>query len=680
MNTSEIILAKHINRKAVIYIRQSTPNQVLTNQESLKLQYALREKAVDLGWEESTIQIIDSDLGKTGSSVEARHGFKNLVALVTLGKVGIILSYEVTRLSRNCTDWYQLLDICGLRDCLIGDRDGIYDPSTHNGRFILGLKGQISEMELHTLKGRLTAGLLNKAQRGELALQLPVGLVRDTYGIVSKDPDTEIQCRLELIFETFLRVKSASKTLKYFLENDLKVPRRDSLGDLWWKAATNASIIRILKNPAYAGMFVYGRFGYNGKDEARQNNSRKELAIDDWKIKVEDKYPAYISLKTFENIRSMLKDNYAEYDREKTRGIPRPGKALLHGIVYCGECGHKMVVQYKNSTRYMCNYLRRQHGTTVCQYIPGDPVDDHVVSTFFDALSEVEVNIYQTAMAQKSESDNKSLKARLQQLERLRYQARLAERQYNQADPENRLVASELEKRWEVKLKELRNAESQMENNQMQCSIPISITQEMTKAFAEIGSNLPNIWSQNLLSQEQKKRLLRSLIEKIIIHHIKRDVIRTTIVWKGGETSTSDISIIVGSIVDLSNAQELENAVLDLAKKGKVDSEISLALTKIGFRSPLRKTLLPSTVQVIRLRKGVKFRRGKKQVIENFLTVAQIADAVGVKPQWIYDRIYKGKISVRTGTETTHYLFPDKPSTIEKFKKLVKNELKKLNF
>ena len=345
MNTSELITAHHLRRKAMIYIRQSTPHQAISNQESLRLQYALHQRALDLGWSAERVELIDSDLGTSAASAEHRTGFKELLAQVTLGAVGIILSFDVTRLSRNCSDWYPLLDLCGYRGCLIADRDGLYDPGSANGRLLLGLKGQISELELHTIRARLTAGILNKAQRGELALVLPAGLERDANGRVHKDPNREVQDRLALVFTTFLQVRSASKVLRVFNDQDLTLPRRNRFHEIVWRKPTVAAILAILKHPAYAGAFTYGRTRTvrtgPGPHQARQQS----LALEEWKIRVNDQYPAYISWATYETIRAMLKDNYAEYDRNQTRGVPRPGKALLHGLVYCGECGHKLVVQ-----------------------------------------------------------------------------------------------------------------------------------------------------------------------------------------------------------------------------------------------------------------------------------------------------------------------------------------------
>jgi DNA invertase Pin-like site-specific DNA recombinase len=249
MKTSELVTPQHLRLKAIIYIRQSSPHQMISNQESLKLQYALRQRAIDLGWSEEKIEIIDSDLGTTASAAEHRTGFKDLIAQVTLGQVGIILSYDVTRLSRNCSDWYPLLDLCGYRNCLIADRDGVYDPGSANGRLLLGLKGQISELELHTIRSRLRAGLLNKAQRGELELRLPVGLVRDEQGVVHKNPNQEVQDRIKLVFETFLKVKAASQVVCAFNAQALLIPRQNRFGDITWRQPSIAAILSMLKNP-----------------------------------------------------------------------------------------------------------------------------------------------------------------------------------------------------------------------------------------------------------------------------------------------------------------------------------------------------------------------------------------------------------------------------------------------
>ncbi len=432
------------------------------------------------------------------------------MALVNQEQVGIIFAYDVTRLARNCTDWYQLLDLCGYRRCLVGDQDGIYDPATPNGRLILGLKGLISELELHTLHARLTAGLLNKAQRGELALSLPIGLVRDPLGRVLKHPDQEVQGRLELVFTTFLQVKAACQVVQFFNDRDLLLPRRDRFGDLVWRQPTVSAILAILKNPAYAGAFVYGRTRAVPRADAPHQRVQKPLPMDQWKVCHRDKYPAYIDWDTFEKIQAMVRDNHSEYDRNKTRGVPRPGKALLHGIVYCGECGHKMVVQYKGRTRYLCNYLRQQYQVPVCQNLPADPIDAHVVGAFLEALSPVELDLYGKAVAALQQDDEQVRQAQRQQIERLRYQARLAERQYNQADPDNRLVAAELERRWEAALRELKDAEERLQHEQQQPRAPEGLSPEEREAFLRAGKKIPELWRQGRLTPQQQKAFLRS--------------------------------------------------------------------------------------------------------------------------------------------------------------------------
>ena len=291
-----------------------------------------------------------------------------MAAQVALGEIGVIVAYEATRLARNCTHWYQLLDLCGHAGCLIADRDGVYDPGSVNGRLLLGLKGAISELELHTLRGRLIAGILSKAERGELALTLPAGLVRRDDGGVEQHPDREIRDRILLIFDTLLEKKSLARLLRYFCDNDLSVPRRDRHGDILWKRPTIANLGSIVKNPAYAGTFVYGRTR-SRRDQNTGKNQQRHLPPDQWRIVIRDRYPAYISWEIYERIQQMLRDNHAEYNRNKTRGVPRDGQALLHGIVYCGECGHKLCVQYKGGTQYLCNHLRQQHGEPVCQLL-----------------------------------------------------------------------------------------------------------------------------------------------------------------------------------------------------------------------------------------------------------------------------------------------------------------------
>ena len=350
MLTSELVQAHHLARQAVIYIRQSSPNQVLTHQESLRLQRSLQQRAEQLGWSPANIQVIDADLGQTARTTEGRSGFQELVTRVSTDQVGIIFSYEVTRLARNCTDWYPLHDVCGFRRCLIADCDGVYDPGTVNGRLLLGLKGQISELELHTIRNRLHAALVQKAQRGELVQNLPAGLVRDEAGVVRKDPHQEVQSRITLVFASLQEQQSTTKVVRYFRQQHLRIPARiagekSSGGGRPRHPSLPSCTIRLMPELMSGAVpRPTGRMANRCRNACPWNNGRYACGTSIRRI-----FPGSGSKK----IQAMLQDNYSEYDRNRSRGVPRSGKALLHGIVYCGQCGHKLVVQYKGGTQYL---------------------------------------------------------------------------------------------------------------------------------------------------------------------------------------------------------------------------------------------------------------------------------------------------------------------------------------
>jgi DNA invertase Pin-like site-specific DNA recombinase len=671
---SELVRQHHLDRRAVVYVRQSTPHQVLSNQESLRLQYALHQRARDLGWREADIEVIDADLGLSAAAAAPRPGFKDLVARIALGEVGLIVSIEVTRLARNCSDWYPLLDICGHRGCLIADRDTVYDPGLPDGRLLLGLKGTISEVEMHTIRGRLTAGLLCKARRGELALQLPAGLVRDPSGVVIKNPNREVQDRVALVFDSFLRLRTARRVTRALCERDLALPRNDRRGEAYWARPTVAAVTAMLKNPAYAGAFAYGRTRL--RETALPGGRRIQVRrpAGECKIVVRDRYPAYVPWATHEKIRVMLRDNRAEYAKLQTRGVPRDGAALLHGITFCGACGHKMVVRYKHGSEYVCNYLHKQQGAPVCQVLRAAGIDARVAAAFLEAVAPAEMDAWSEARAVERQAGSGLRRAQEQQVERLRYQAALAERQFSRVDPDNRLVAAELERRWEAALVELHRAEEALAQGgqDVRRTESGSLDPVLRAQALALGERLPALWADPGVSREHRKALLRCLIDKVVLRRVARDAASVRVVWRGGAASELTVALPVNSFAALPRGAEMEARALELARAGMHDEEIAQVLTAEGHRSPGREEgVLPATARTIRLRHGIKVARRctRWPRVPGWLTVTDIAVQLQVPERWVRERLQSG--AIRTGREPSgRYLLPDRPETLDRLRQL----------
>jgi DNA invertase Pin-like site-specific DNA recombinase len=677
MSKSEYIQPRHLSRLALIYVRQSSPQQTVNHQESLKLQYHLAERARACGWAPDRVRIIDADLGRSGRTTDGRAGFQELVTLVTLEQAGILFAYDVTRLARNCTDWYQLLDLCSHRQCLVGDQDGIYDPGTPNGRLILGLKGLISEMELHTIRRRMTDGLLQKARRGDLSQRLPAGLVRDALGRVVKHPDLEVQGRLTLIFDSFLRLQAMSRVVRWLNQQSLRVPRCDRFGDIVWRHATTQAVYDILQNPAYAGAFVRGRKQWTSSGGKRVAH---RIALPQWPICVRDKYPAYIDWEKFEKIQTMLHDNHSDYQDKHSRGVPRPGKALLAGLLYCGECGHKLSVHYRSDVYYACHFLRTKYQIgPACQRVTAGPLDKHVAAAFLEALAPAELEAYSRALVLLQQEAAQGRRAREQQIDRLRYQAQLAERQFNRADPDNRLVAAELERRWEQALRELQAAEEE----QRRQAPPLesgSPSTEMHRLLGEASQKITALWEANQLSLVQQKSLLRCLVEKVVVQRLPGALVQARIIWKGGDASSAVIPMRAASWSELPFAADVEAMIAPMAREGRSDQEIATELTAQGYRSARTSGFSAHMVLRMRLRQRVlrDHRESRPRSVPGFLTVAQLAGQLKISPSLIYDRIASGAIEIARDPKWRRYLFPDKPKTITMLRHLLDGKLRKI--
>jgi DNA invertase Pin-like site-specific DNA recombinase len=430
METSSKVNASHLQRTAYLYVRQSTVRQVFENTESTQRQYALRQRAVALGWQQQRIEVIDTDLGQSGVSAADRVGFQKLVTEVGLGRAGIVMGLEVSRLARNCSDWHRLIEMCALTDTLILDEDGLYDPVEFNDRLLLGLKGAMSEAEIHLLSTRLRGALMNKARRGELRTRLPVGLTYDAHGQVALEPDKQVQESIHLLFNTFLRTATAHRTAKHFRVTGMLFPSRVFSGPdkdkIIWRPLGVRQVLLVLHNPRYAGAYAFGRGRWTRAPEGRKK--RELLPQNQWQVLIPDAHPGYISWQQYEQIQQRLRDNAQAYGIDRRHGPPREGPALLPGRVVCGICGNRMSVRYHHRGErlvpdYICNRYYMQHGEPVCQIIPGGSIDAGVGKLLLEAMTpmavEMALAVQQEIQARLDEAD----RLRLQQVERARYEA-----------------------------------------------------------------------------------------------------------------------------------------------------------------------------------------------------------------------------------------------------------------
>jgi Recombinase/Recombinase zinc beta ribbon domain len=487
------------------------------------------------------------------------------------------------------------------------------------------------------------------------------------YGwLVTKDSNLEVQQRIALVFATFLELGSVGKIIRSFRDHALTVPRRARFGDIAWRTPTASMLFGILKNPAYAGAFVYGRTRscHAAYASGKLMTARRPMA--EWKIVVRDRYPAYLDWESFERVQTMLSDNYAEYQRNKTRGAPRDGAAVLQGIAWCGQCGHKMGVEYKPANRYVCNFLQRSQGGALCQHLPADLIDARVVAAFFAAVGPAELEAWTRARDDRPQSEEALARAEAQQVERLRYQALLAERQYNRVDPDNRLIAAELERRWEMALRELRQAEEALTRHRAADNRLEELTPDERGDFLSLGPKLPELWQAPERSRADKKALLRCLIDKVVLQRAVRDLITIRIIWRGGEVSELQVKPAVHALGALSRGAEMEARLLELASQNIDDTTIADILTQEGYRSARRLYVPVRTVQIIRQRHRILRQDTSVRVphTSGWLTIAELAARMQISRYWINRSIRNGAIRIHRDTCAKRFLFPDTGDTI----------------
>jgi DNA invertase Pin-like site-specific DNA recombinase len=567
LQTNEKVTSDHLRRNAYLYLRQSTMKQVFENQESSRRQYALKERAIALGWEPDQIIVIDSDQGQSGKYAQGRDGFKHLVSEVSMGHAGIVIGSEVSRLARNSADWHRLMEICGLTNTLILDEDGLYDSRHINDRLLLGLKGAISEFELHMINSRLWGGKLAKAIRGDLHTPLPVGLVYSPSGEVKLEPNQQVRQSIDLFFSTFNRVGSAMGVVRYFNKNGLKFPRKmqsgPQKGEIVWDVLSHTRARQVLKNPRYAGAYFYGRVRINKFGEGGGGIERKKnVDRSQWYSLIKDSHPGYISWEDYEEnlgkLRSNCNYNYngnvngngngnsngngGGGDGAKSSennpigfgtgtgtgtgtgigigsGPVREGSALLQGLVICGICGKRMTMHYHNRKEgrvpdYVCDGERR-FGQKCCQWIGGGVVDQAISELLISSVTplalEVAINVEKELKSQLQKID----RIRRQEVERVRYEAEQARQRYMNVDPGNRLVAATLEAEWNDKLRQLEQAQQEYERK-WQKDRKILKKEEMEKVMT-LASDFPRLWKDERVSNRDRKQIVRLLIQDVAL-------------------------------------------------------------------------------------------------------------------------------------------------------------------
>ena len=674
----------HLALEAYVYIRQSTVKQVEENRESQENQRLMVERAKSLGWSAGRIHVIDEDQGLSGRGSDYRQGYQHLVAEVSLGRVGIIIGYEVWRLARNNRDWYDLLDLAAVFDTLIADNDGVYDPRLFNDRLLLGLKGTMSEVELHLLQQRLEAGRMRQVERGTYRQILPTGLARGGDDRVEKEPDVEVQHRIELVLVQFGELGNCSRVLRYLRKNGLKLPRKQmrgpDQGEIIWKEATHTVVYEIVRNPAYAGAFVYGRkqTDRGRRRSGRPGSSRLRRGQDEWLQIKQDVYPAYISWEQYQANQAQLQENgQSAWGKGQTRqGAAREGHALLQGIGLCGQCGHHLQVNYRQrrNHRYQCHAMYKRFAETACPVIHGPAVDGVVTELFFEALRPANLDALEDVLAAQAE-EQAQLEAQWGEwLERARYEAQRSQRQYMRVEPENRLVAAELERRWEEKLEQLQAAEAEVDRLREEAAKPRRLTDEMKAQFAHISERLPELWEQ--FTPAEQKTLIRSLVDRVVLTRRARDQVDVKVVWVSGHYTSRTVQVPVGRQEEISNYDEMEQRIGELYQEGKRDDEVARQLSEEGFHSAHRNDVAVNAVKTIRQEAGWYHKTGPQSEMEvdGRLTTGGLAARLGVERRWVHWRLKTGAIEERYVTrdpETDRYLIEDDPELVEQLRAMI---------
>lgn len=652
------ITTAHRAKLAYVYVRQSSLVQVRQNQESTDLQYRLSEHAERLGWPQERIQVIDEDLGKSGATQADRLGFQFLMAEISLSKVGLVVSLDASRLARNNSDWYQLLELCSLFGVLIADSEQLYDPNTYHDRLLLGLSGMMSEAELHHLKMRLHQGGRHKAERGELRLPLPAGLARSRSGEVILNPDEEVQERIRLVLQKFRELKSAKAVVRYLQQARLSIPVRPLRGpaphEIEWRAANSSAVLNILKNPAYAGAYVYGR---SLREAARRKAGHPSsgivrLPVEQWPICIREAHPGYITWEEFMVNQQQLHNNLNHYEADR-QGVPRKGAALLQGIAFCGRCGRRMRLRYSGAKGeypvYECNADVSQEGRPRCQEVRALKVDEEIERLVLEALAADQVAIAIEALGQLEEEAR--LLGRQWELkrERARYEAERARRQYDLVEPENRLVARSLERVWEEKLRRVEAIEQEYQRWRHEQQFTFNAG-ERVEVLA-LGEEFPVVWQAATTTPADRKQIVRLVIKDVVLDQ-KRDrrQVWIKINWQTGAISEHWVRRRVSDYRNYAELEKLQQRVRELNREQKMDAEIAAQLNAEGYVTAQGREFKGNLIFLLRKKweiPTVKINGKEENPLrwpDGTYSVQGVAEALKISPVTVFCWLRKGKL------------------------------------
>jgi DNA invertase Pin-like site-specific DNA recombinase len=651
---------RHLDRLAIVYVRQSSPQQVLENRESRERQYALAQFAQRLGWPTERVVIVDEDQGRSGKSADKRSGFQRLMTEVSLNHVGIVLGLELCRLSRSNKDWHQLIDVCGIFNTLLCDQDGVYDPLDGNDRLLLGMRGAMSEFELVTLRNRLLRGSRNKAERGELFLAVPLGYFKTSSGEVVQEPDEQARGMIQLVFEKFEELGSAYAVFRHLIVNNLRLgfrrQRGGRIGELEWKPASPNRILSILRHPFYAGAYAYGlhRAGTRHPSTGRAEGGKWFVPPEELPVLLRDRLPAYISWDQYMKNQEKLEQNRSLLE---TRGVPKRGEALLQGLIVCGKCGLRMASRYHSSKRpsYYCGEHARSPMIEYCGHISAATLDDLVAKEVLRALEPAALDLSLRAI-ENVEQERKRLHDQWRQnLERVGQEVARAERQYQAVEPENRLVARTLEARWEDAFKKQREVEE--EYHRFLAKLPVSIGAADRERIRSLAGSIATIWHAAGTSAVDRKQIIRCVVERVILVADKStEDNHVTIVWQGGMTTQHEVARPVGTYTQLKDFRHLSERIGQLHREGLHLAQIAARLNDEGFVPPRRRGVFKeSTIGSLMRDLGLVGELFRDDLVENEeWWISDLARELGVIPQKIHYWVKQGWVHSRRTPSGKH--------------------------